>query len=91
MKKEHDNTLLLDNDLKFCSFCYKSNNSELRIQNKNPIKKGDKMETIAKNEEQKKQWKKPIANKLDIATITKSGPFRAGDEDPFFNFYGPVS
>jgi len=49
------------------------------------------METIVKKEEQKKQWKKPVANKLDIATVTKSGPFGSVNEDPFFNFYGPVS
>jgi len=36
-----------------------------------------------------KKWRKPTAKKVDIATVTKSGPFAYQHEDPFMNFYGP--
>jgi len=36
-----------------------------------------------------KKWQKPTAKKVDIATVTKSGPFAYKNEDPFMNFYGP--
>jgi len=31
------------------------------------------MKTVTKREEIKKQWKKPVAKNLDIASITKGG------------------
>jgi len=47
------------------------------------------MKTVVMNDTAKKQWEKPVVNKMDIATVTKSGPFAFQTEDPHNNFYGP--
>lgn len=38
-----------------------------------------------------KQYIPPTFTKLDASTETKSGPHFDANEDPFNNFYGPIT
>ena len=49
------------------------------------------MKTVVKREEQKKQWKKPIAKSLDIANITKGGFRPCNCENCFYHCTHPAS